>query len=106
LSILIRVYPHGNPPKFTRAAQICSFRKDGKKMGGRNIVVSAGIPSFFASHFSAYIVWFRPKAGPRYPRLKLFCFRLWLRLNDCDSSSVEMKRELLFDAFPNSGVAR
>jgi hypothetical protein len=39
------------------------------------MVVSAGVPSFFAPHFLPFF-WFRPKAGPKYPR-SYFCFFIW-----------------------------
>jgi hypothetical protein len=47
----ILAFPHCNPSRFACAAQIFRFRKDGKKMGGRKMVVSAGITSFFCPPF-------------------------------------------------------
>jgi hypothetical protein len=41
-------------------------------MGGRKMVVSEGVPSFFCPPFFAYRFWIRPQAPPSLPRSEFF----------------------------------
>jgi hypothetical protein len=75
-------YPHCNPSGFARAAQIFKFvawvlthdtKKMAEKWGAEKWLALAGTRSFFCPPFFC-LLWFRPKAGPSYPRSNVFFF--------------------------------